>query len=224
MKTVLVIGASCGLGFEFVRQYRADGWRVIATTRSRNQNASLLELGADIVRLDVTNAHSFEMFANALEGIAPDVVVYHAAILGPQNEGAIPCATAEFDAVMQTNVLGALHAMPIVAPRLEVRSGKFAFLSSMMGSIASQVSTRRVVYRASKSALNAVVKTASIEWAPKGVTCLAPHTGWVKIDMGGADADIEASESVAGMRAVIAYASTAQNGHFVDYKGTPLTW
>jgi NAD(P)-dependent dehydrogenase (short-subunit alcohol dehydrogenase family) len=224
MKTALVIGASRGLGLELVRQYRAAGWHVIATTRSTQRDAHLVALGAQVLRLDVTAPSSFALFAEEIAGEALDVAIYSAGILGPQNEGAIPCATAEFDAVMHTNVLGALHAVPVVAPRLRAHGGKFVFLSSLMGSIASQVSTRRVVYRASKCALNVVVKTASLEWGPKGIVLFALHPGWVKTDMGGTDADLEAPESILGMRRVIENSGATDNGRFYDYTGKELPW
>lgn len=224
MKSVLIIGASRGLGLEFVRQYRADGWLTLGTCRSPEQDALLSSVGATALRLDVGDEAGFANLARALDGVSLDVCIYNAGVLGPQNEGAVPCEEDEFDAVMRTNVLGALRAIPAVAPSLAKRGGTFAFLSSTMGSIGLMSSTRRVVYRASKAALNAVVKTASLEWGPKGVTCISFHPGWVKTDMGGADADIDPTTSITGMRRVIADATPALNGRFVDYTGKEQPW
>ncbi|MBL8521823.1 MAG: SDR family oxidoreductase, partial [Betaproteobacteria bacterium] len=180
--------------------------------------------GATALRLDVADEASFGNLSRALDGGGLDVAIYNAGVLGPQNEGAIPCPAADFDTVMHTNVLGALRAIPIVAPALARRNGVFAFLSSTMGSIAQQSSARRVVYRASKAALNSVVKTASIEWGAKGVTCISLHPGWVKTDMGGSDADIDPATSIEGMKRVIAGTSTADNGRFFDYTGKEQPW
>ena len=80
------------------------------------------------------------------------------------------------------------------------------------------------LYRASKAALNAVVKAISLELASRGVTAIALHPGWVKTDMGGAGADIDAGTSVAGMRAVIERAESRVSGHFFDYTGKELPW
>lgn len=224
MKSVLIIGASRGLGLEFVRQYRADGWLTLGTCRSPEQDALLSSVGATALRLDVSEEAGFANLAKTLDGVSLDVCIYNAGVLGPQNEGAVPCDEEEFDAVMRTNVLGALRAIPAVAPSLAKRGGTFAFLSSTMGSIGLMSSPRRVVYRASKAALNAVVKTASLEWGPKGVTCISFHPGWVKTDMGGADADIDPVTSITGMRRVIASTTPALNGHFVDYTGKEQPW
>ena len=80
------------------------------------------------------------------------------------------------------------------------------------------------LYRVSKAALNAVVKAISLELASRGVTAIALHPGWVKTDMGGAGADIDAATSVAGMRAVIEGAESRVSGHFFDYTGKEIPW
>lgn len=224
MKSILIIGASRGLGLELVRQYRAEGWLTLGTTRSAEHDALLAHCGATALRVDVNDESTFANLHRALEGGGLDVAIYNAGILGPQNEGAIPCPAEEFDAVMHTNVLGALRAIPIVAPALARRNGVFAFISSTMGSITQQTTPRRVVYRASKAALNSVVKTAANEWGPKGVTCISMHPGWVKTDMGGSDADIDPATSIAGMKRVIAGLTPASNGKFFDYTGKEQPW
>ena len=224
MKSVLIIGASRGLGLEFVRQYRADGWLTLGTCRSPEQNALLASVGATALRLDVNDENSFGNLAKALNGTSIDVCIYNAGILGPRNTGAVPCPEAEFDAVFRTNVLGALRAIPLVAPSLVKTRGTFAFVSSRMGSIGLQASAARVTYRASKAALNVVMKTAALEWGPQGVNCISLHPGWVKTDMGGGEADIEPTVSIAGMRKVIAGANADTNGRFFEYTGKELTW
>jgi NAD(P)-dependent dehydrogenase (short-subunit alcohol dehydrogenase family) len=232
MKSVLIIGASRGLGLEFVRQYRADGWLTLGTCRSPEQDALLASVGATALRLDVADENSFANLGKALNGASIDVCIYNAGIIGPRNNGAVPCPEDEFDAVMRTNVLGALRAVPVVAPSLIKTKGTLAFISSRMGSIGLQSSEARVVYRASKAALNVVMKTASIEWGAKGVTCISLHPGWVKTDMGGSEADIDPATSITGMRRVIAKCAAQtdsagghkMNGHFFNYDGEEIAW
>ena len=224
MKSVLIIGASRGLGLEFVRQYRADGWLTLGTCRSPEQDALLASVGATALRLDVNDENSFGNLEKALIGTSIDVCIYNAGVLGPKNEGAVPCPESEFDAVMRTNVLGAMRVIPVVAPALVKSKGTFAFLSSRMGSIGLQASASRVTYRASKAALNMVIHTAALEWGPQGLNCISLHPGWVKTDMGGSDADIEPSVSINGMRKVIAGTNASANGKFFDYTGKELSW
>ena len=224
MKTVLIIGASRGLGLEFVRQYRGDGWLTLGTCRSPEQDALLTSVGATALRLDVGDENGFANLAKALAGTRIDVCIYNAGVTGPRNANVTAPAADEFDAVMHVNVLGALRAIPVVAPALAKAGGTFAFVSSKMGSIGLMSNANSVTYRASKAALNAVVKAASLEWGPKGVTCMTFHPGWVKTDMGGTNADILPVESIAGMRKVIANATPESNGRFFNYTGEELAW
>ncbi len=224
MKSVLIIGASRGLGLEFVRQYRRDGWLTLGTCRSPEQDALLTSVGATALRLDVADENGFANLAKALDGRSIDVCIYNAGVSGPRSANVIAPEAEEFDAVMHANVLGAMRAVPVVAPALARANGTFAFISSRMGSIGLMAASGSITYRASKAALNAVVKAASLEWGPKGVTCMTFHPGWVKTDMGGAEADIEPAVSIAGVRKVIAEATAKSNGCFFDYTGKELAW
>ena len=224
MKSILIIGASRGLGLEFVRQYRQEGWLTLGTCRSPEQDALLTSVGATALRLDVGDENGFANLAKALDGRSIDVCIYNAGISGPKTTTATAPEADAFDAVMQANVLGAMRAIPVVAPALARANGTFVFISSRMGSIGLMAASGSVTYRASKAALNAVVKAASLEWGPKGVTCMTFHPGWVKTDMGGAEADIEPAVSITGMRKVIANATPESNGRFFDYTGKELAW
>ncbi|MCE2990183.1 MAG: SDR family oxidoreductase [Burkholderiales bacterium] len=225
MQSVLIIGASRGLGLEFVRQYRQDSWLTLGTCRSPEQDALLAAEGATALRLDVNEAESFASLARALDGRSLDLCIYNAGVFGPEGAHVRTAPDREsFDAVMHANVFGALQAIPVVAPALAKSKGKFAFVTSRMGSIEHIASGNAPMYRASKAALNAVVKCAANEYGPHGVTCFVMHPGWVKTDMGGANADLEPSVSISGMRKVIASADASANGKFFNYDGALLPW
>jgi NAD(P)-dependent dehydrogenase (short-subunit alcohol dehydrogenase family) len=227
MKTVLIVGASRGLGLEFVQQYLASGWKVIATARKQSDVKRLASLGATAYKLNVLNPGDFIALKSALARKSIDVAIYNAGVFGGRTTGVQGVDKAEFDAVMRANVWGAMHAVPAIAPAVARAKGVFTFLSSTMGSIAKMSGPNAVVYRASKSALNAVVKAASMELADKGVVSFVMHPGWVKTDMGGPNADIEATESIAGMRKVIDAAAanhSKYNGGFYDYTGAAQPW
>jgi NAD(P)-dependent dehydrogenase (short-subunit alcohol dehydrogenase family) len=223
-RTVLVIGASRGLGMEFVQQYLADDWKVIATVRKVADINRLKALGATAYKLNVTKPADFVVLSTILARQSIDVAIYNAGVYGPKTSCVEAVAKADFDAVMRANVWGAMHAIPAIAPAVARGKGAFVFMSSMKGSIAKMSGPSAVIYRASKSALNAVVKAASMEWADKNVIIFVMHPGWVKTDMGGKNADIEPTESVAGMRKVILRATTKYNGGFFDYTGQMLPW
>jgi len=222
MKRALVIGASRGIGLEFVRQWRDDGWAVTATARNAEGLARLEALGARAFRLDVAGAAGAATLAGAIAGEAYDAVVLNAGVFGSRTAGLQAPTQEEFDAVMHTNVLGAMRLLPQVADTL-APGARLAVISSRMGSIGLREGSSGWLYRASKAALNSVLKDASLVLAGKAI-CVAFHPGWVRTDMGGSGADIEVHESVAGMRSTLAGLTPADNGGFFNFDGAPLAW
>lgn len=222
MPTALIIGASRGIGGEFARQLVADGWQVHATARSDDACATLRHHGVNAIKLDVTRAESIATLAWQLDGVELDLAVYVAGVYGPSHGAKTAPTAAEFDRVMHTNVLGAMQLIPSVAPLVEAVRGKFIFLSSGMGSIGEASSSISWIYRASKAALNMAVKTAAFDY-PQAVL-LTMDPGWVKTDMGGPDATITVTESVAGMRRVIDGLTHHDSGSYVNYRGEQLAW
>lgn len=219
---VLIIGASRGLGLEFVRQYRAAGARITATARDETALDRLREHGARALKLDVADAASVSGLAWLVDGECFDVVVINAGVYGPRTEGLQTPTEADFDAVMRTNVLGPMRLLPQIAEAL-VPGARVAILSSRMGSIALRTNLAGWLYRASKAAVNSVMKDAALALAGKA-TVISFHPGWVRTDMGGAGADIDASTSIAGMRTVLASVKPADSGSFFNYDGQRLDW
>jgi NAD(P)-dependent dehydrogenase (short-subunit alcohol dehydrogenase family) len=224
MSTVLIVGASRGIGREFVRQYAADGARVIATYRKPDDAAALRELGARPLLLDVRDAAQVAGLGAQLDGEKLDIAVLNAGVYGPRTTGLAAPSPAEFDTVMHTNVLAPMQLIPLLAPGLVAARGKLAVLSSRMGSISLMTGANGWLYRASKAALNTVLRAASLELGPQQVVCMAFHPGWVKTDMGGAGAEIDVAASVSGMRRVIAAANASHNGKFLNYTGEQFAW
>ena len=222
MTCVLIIGASRGIGLELVRQYRAEGVAVTATARDDAGLERLRALGATALRLDVTDAASASGLAWQVDGARFDVVVINAGIYGPRTSGLQAPGQDEFDAVMHTNVLGAMRVLPQVADALAPRA-RLAVISSRMGSMGLRANPSGWLYRASKAALNSVLKDASLALEGRAL-CVALHPGWVRTDMGGAEADLDVADSVATMRRTLAGLSEADNGNFYNFDGQPLAW
>ena len=219
---VLVVGASRGIGREFVLQYLAEPAQVTATARRPEEVTELEALGATAFPLDVADAVSASGVAWRTDSAGFDVVVLNAGVYGPRTGGLETPTEAEFDAVMHTNVLGAMRVIPQLADAL-APGARLAVLSSRMGSIGSRTASDGWLYRASKAALNSVLKDASLLYAGQ-VTCVALHPGWVQTDIGGPQAELTPQRSVANMRRTIAALGPAQNGSFLDHDGTPISW
>ncbi len=224
MPAALVIGASRGIGYELARQYREAKWDVIGAARDAAGLARLAALGARGVELDVTAPDAVARLQAGLAGARLDVALYCAGIYGPRTQQLEAATEAEFDAVMRTNVFAAMRLAPLAAPALAANQGKLAVISSRMASIGVRNAPSGWLYRASKAALNSALKDMALVLGPQGVTCVTFHPGWVRTDMGGAGADIDAATSVAGIRGTLAALTPAQNGSFLNYDGAPIPW
>ena len=219
---ILIIGASRGIGFELARQCLADGDRVVATARDDAGLARLAALGADPLKLDVASAAGCAGLAWPIDGAQFHQVWLVAGVYGPRSSGLQAPTDDEFDSVMHTNVLAAMRLLPQLADAL-APGARLAVLSSRMGSIGLRNSPSGWLYRASKAALNSVLKDVSLVLAGRAI-CVSLHPGWVQTDMGGGSADLAVAQSVADLRATVARLGQADNGGFFNHDGQPLAW
>jgi NAD(P)-dependent dehydrogenase (short-subunit alcohol dehydrogenase family) len=225
MPTVLLIGASRGIGFELARQYVADAWRVIATARSDEGLERLKALGAQTLRLDVANPASNSGLAWQLDGEKIDLAIYVAGVVD-RNSASNPPTRDSFDAVMHTNVMGAMQVIPQIVPMVQETKGVIACISSIMGSQQETTSGNAALYRVSKAALNMVVRCTQAE--QPDVTVLAIHPGWVQTDMGGASAPLTPEQSASSLHQtlnrIIDQSDPKHRGAFLNHDGSTLPW
>jgi len=227
MPTVLITGANRGLGLDFARQYAVDGWRVIATCRNPDAAEDLRAVAGDVTvhPLDVADVASVDALAAALSGEAIDLLLNNAGVIGARGLAFGETDYESFAETMRINVMGPLAVAERFLPHV-LRSEKrlMATVTSRLGSIGLNDWGDRYIYSASKAALNAVMKSAAIDLAGKGVTVVVLHPGWVQTDMGGPKADLTPEESVTGMREVIGGLTHADNGRFLNYDGVEFPW
>ena len=225
--TVLITGTNRGLGLEFVKQYALDDYEVIACTRKINKNDTLHRLQASFENisihiLDVENFQSIDQFAKTLKKPI-DILI--------NNAGLYP--NSSFDDInyeawlnaFKINTLAVFKMTKAFLPHL--RKGelkKIASLTSKMGSIDDNSGGGEYIYRSSKTALNMVMKSLSIDLKPHDMSFITLHPGWVRTDMGGPNGLIDVDESVAGMKRQIDKLSIKTTGQFIAYDGKKIPW
>jgi NAD(P)-dependent dehydrogenase (short-subunit alcohol dehydrogenase family) len=221
---VLVLGASRGIGLEMVRQYGQAGAQVTGTARNDAGLQKIKTLGATALKLDVADPQSVSGLAWMLDGEKFDIALYVAGVY-TQGGASAPPTQQEFDSTMHTNVLGAMQAIPQVAPLVEAadhgRGGKFIFITSGMGSIGEVESSFGWTYRVSKAALNMAVIAAQNDYPKALMLPMCP--GWVRTDMGGPGASISVEESVGAMRATISALTAKNKGQYLHHDGRQYT-
>ncbi len=231
MATVLVTGANRGLGLEFCRQYAADGWQVIACCRHPAQAQALQELAGRyptlrLEALDVADFAAIEALAVKLAGCKLDVLLNNAGVY-PDN-ASNGFGQLDYPLWSQSFVVNTQAPVKMAEAFLaHLQAGEqklVANVSSLMGSVTDNTSGGSLFYRSSKAALNAAMKSLAIDLQAQAIGIVTLHPGWVKTDMGGPNALIEAQESIAGMRQVIADFSLRQSGAFIKYDGTVMPW
>lgn len=230
MPTALITGASRGLGLEFVRQYADAGWRVHACCRNPEAAAALGALAGaskgavQVHALDVADFAQIERLGAALGGEAIDLLLNNAGVyardadLGRLEYGA-------WERSFRVNTMAPVRmAEAFVEHVARSQRRLIVSITSLMGSIGDNGSGGSYAYRSSKAALNMANKSLSIDLRDRGITAVVLHPGWVKTDMGGPGAPIEALESVTGMRKVIERLTPDDSGKFFDYEGEELPW
>ncbi|NOT11760.1 MAG: SDR family oxidoreductase [Methylococcaceae bacterium] len=230
MPTVLVTGANRGLGLEFCRQFAEVNWTVIACCRNPGAALELVQLGENtaiqIEALDVSNFEQINALSNKLSNLKIDVLINNAGIYSDTKQAAF--GSLDYQAWAQTfqvNTIAPVKLAEAFLNQIE-RSDKrmIVNISSLMGSVADNCSGGSILYRTSKAALNAAMKSLSIDLKNHAIGVLTLHPGWVLTDMGGANALISVAESVTGMRQLIENFSLSQSGSFLRYDGKPLPW
>jgi NAD(P)-dependent dehydrogenase (short-subunit alcohol dehydrogenase family) len=226
MTTVLITGANRGLGLEFCKQYAAEGWNVLACCRNPETADKLNAISRiQVFQLDVSDFSQIDHLAAKMQDTPIDVLINNAGIYGGPHYGFGQLDYAAWTHTLTVNAQAPVKMAEAFLPHLNRGNKKLLVsISSQMGSIADNKSGGSILYRTSKAALNAAMKSIAIDLKDLGIGVVVLHPGWVKTDMGGPDALIEARESVRGMRQVIERFIPDQSGTFLKYDGSTLPW
>jgi NAD(P)-dependent dehydrogenase (short-subunit alcohol dehydrogenase family) len=231
MPSTLITGANRGIGFEFARQYLADGWQVYAACRYPDSASELRRLADDsddklqILALDVTDPVSVQAAAAKLDGQAIDLLLNNAGIGGPRGQTIGHIDYEAWMKVLDVNTMGPMRVSEAFVDHVARSERKLiVILTSGMGSLADNASGGSFAYRSSKAAVNMVMRSLSIDLAPRAITCVVVNPGWVQTDMGGSHATLTTVESVTMLRRLIDTLGPAQSGKFFNYDGREYAW
>lgn len=223
-QTVLIIGASRGLGLGLAQAFATQGWDVTATVREPKQAEALQAQGPVTVEtLDMTDDASVEALVGRLQGRRFDVVFVNAGISGPRVDAASQASREQVSELFYTNAVAPVRLAERLLPTLAPQ-GVLTFMSSIMGSVDTGSGMGMPLYGASKAALNHLVSSFAKALPEDGPTVLLMHPGWVRTDMGGEQAPLDIETSCRGMVEQVTRAAGTGGLRYLDYEGTALPW
>ena len=227
-ENVLLIGASRGLGLAIAQEYIERGSRVVATVRGPDRTPlhdreETAGGRLEIEHLDMNKEDQIRELRDRLGSRRFDLLFVVAGVTNAEEETVADVPTDEFVRLMVTNALSPMRAIETLGGLVEP-GGTIAIMSSGQGSIANNNRGGFEIYRASKSALNQLMRSYAARHSGDARTLLLMAPGWVKTELGGPGARLTIGESVPGVVTTI----EAQHGRpglqFLDYQGQAVPW
>ncbi len=228
-RTILLIGASRGLGYAMAAEFLKKGWNVVGTVRG-NARTAMHDLAAEhegrveVEKLDVTSLEQIAALHDRLSGRTFDMLFVNAGTASrSQNETIAEVSTDEFVRVMITNALSPMRVIErlqaLVAPK-----GLIGVMSSGQGSVANNEKGGHEVYRGSKAALNQLMRSYAARHAgePRALVLMAP--GWVRTELGGPDAPLGVEDSIPKVVNVLLSQLGTTGLRYLDREGHAISW
>lgn len=227
-QSVLLIGASRGLGLAMAQEYVKGGSHVVATTRGQGRTGLDGIRGTsggslEIERVDINVPEEVQSLKARLGSRRFDLLFVNAGIANGFEESVANVSTDEFVRLMVTNALSPMRVIEELGD-LVPSDGTIAVMSSGQGSIANNQNGGAEIYRASKSALNQLMRSYAARHRGDQRTLLLMAPGWVKTDLGGPNAPLSVDESIPRLVMTV----DAQRGQpglqYLDYQGHAVAW
>jgi NAD(P)-dependent dehydrogenase (short-subunit alcohol dehydrogenase family) len=227
--TILLIGASRGLGHAIAAAFLEKGWNVVGTVRPGGTRTKLHDLAdefvgrVDIETLDICEPDQVAALHDRLSGRVFDMLFVNAGVTNDETETIVDVATDEFIRVMVTNALSPMRVIESLQ-HLLTTTGLLGVMSSGQGSISNNETGLREVYRGSKAALNMFMRSFAARHAGTSRAMVLMAPGWVRTEMGGPDARLSIEESVPNLVNVLLSKQSRPGLEYLDYLGRTVPW
>ena len=227
--TILIVGASRGLGHAMAAEYLKRGWHVIGTVRGGGTRTMLHDLAdafagrLEIETVDISEPTQVTALRDRLSGRTLETLFVNAGVTNDERETIAEVTTDEFVRVMVTNALSPMRVVEKLQD-LVPPTGLIGVMSSGQGSIANNETGLREVYRGSKAALNMFMRSFAARHAarPRAMVVMAP--GWVRTDMGGPNARLGIEDSIPSLVDVLLSKLGRPGLEYLDYLGKTVPW
>ncbi len=211
MTHVLITGCNRGIGLALAEAALARGWQVTGTTRGADAPEGVM-----VIDCDMDNVGKI---ASAFEGLGPlDLLINNAGVIGPEVP-ALDMDYAGFRHTLTVNTLAPLAVTQACLPALRQANGARILSISSQMSWMGYAKSDRIAYRASKVALNKVMQGVATDLAPEGIACALIDPGWVRTDMGGAQADEDPVAVANGVLTIAERLTMEETGKFFRFTG-----
>ncbi len=224
----MVVGASRGLGLAIARELLSRGWHVVATQRSPEGTGlrDAAEAAGDLLEietLDVVDHASVASLRTRLSHSSLDLLFVVAGVANGPEDRVDRISDEKFIQTMTTNALGPMRVIAALEDRVSP-DGTIAAMSSSLGSVSLNERGTWEVYRASKAALNTLMRSYAARQTGSHRSLALVDPGFVKTDMGGSGATLSIDESVPGIVDALMARSGKPSLEYFNYKGETIPW
>ncbi len=226
--TILIIGASRGLGLAMAVEFLKKKWNVVGTVRGKTRTllhdlADKFEGRVEIEILDISEPDQLAALREKLSGRVFDILFVNAGVTNNKAETPGDVTTDEFVRVMVTNALSPMRVLESLKKYVPA-TGLIGVMSSGLGSITNNVTGTREVYRSSKAALNMFMRSFAARHSATSRAMVVMAPGWVRTDLGGPDAPLTIEDSVPNLVNVLLSKQGKPGLEYLDYLGRTVPW